>query len=191
LSLKLILFGFENRLRRRVIEKIPKDAKKIIELACGTGTLTLLIAKRYENVYGVDFSKEMLKRAIKKAKKDGLRINFSLQDIRNLKFNDNSFDVAIISLALHEIKDDERKMVIEEARRILKEGGRFIIFDLHKPKSTILRFLQKIFFKIAEEYADSFVEMDLVKILKDLGFKNIKKETTALKLFQIISSEKQ
>lgn len=190
LSLKFILFGFENKLRKKTLSKIPKDAKNVADFACGTGTLTILLAEKHKNVYGVDFSREMLKRAIKKAKRKNLKIKFLLQDIRKLKLKKDFFDAATISLAFHEIPEEDREIATKEIKETLKKGGKFVVFDLHKPKSIILRALQKLFFKIAEEYADSFIEIDFTKFLKHLNFKNIKKETVAFGLFQIISAEK-
>ena len=64
---------------------LPKDKEaNILELCCGTGRLTIPIAKEGYNITGVDYTASMLNQAIAKANKEQLSIDFVQEDIRTL-----------------------------------------------------------------------------------------------------------
>ena len=71
-----------------------KDAR-ILELCCGTGRLTLPIAKDGYNICGVDYTPSMLEQAKSKATEAGLGINFIQADIRTLDLQEK-FDIIFI-----------------------------------------------------------------------------------------------
>ena len=75
------------------IEKELKFDKslKILDVGCGTGRHTIELSKRGYAVTGIDLSESQLARAIEKAARAHLKINFVKQDARNLSFN-NEFD---------------------------------------------------------------------------------------------------
>lgn len=75
-----------------------KDAR-ILELCCGTGRLTIPIAKDGYNISGVDYTASMLKRAKEKASQAGLKINFIEADIRTLNLQEK-FDLIFLPLTL-------------------------------------------------------------------------------------------
>lgn len=67
---------------------MPKNPKaEILELCCGSGRLTIPLAKNY-NICGVDNSQSMLKQAKLKAFKEGVKIDFIEADIRVLDLSD-------------------------------------------------------------------------------------------------------
>ena len=106
-----------------------KQNIKIIDLGCGTGAFTEKLSLLSSNVYGCDISPE----SIKRAKHLFPNMNFSVQDIENLKFKDNFFDVIVFSGVLHHFID--LQLPLMEAKRILKPGGLIFAFDpnLHNP----------------------------------------------------------
>ena len=103
---------------------------KVIDLACGTGTLALDLAKCGHVVRGIDISPEMISRARAKAKAAGLaNISFEVQDIIRFEV-DGMFDLATCTFdSINYIRKlpDLRKMITRVASTLC-EGGLFI-FD--------------------------------------------------------------
>ena len=100
-----------------------KQKIKVIDLGCGTGSLTKKLSVLDSEVYGCDISSK----CIESANKLYPDINFSVQDIENLSFVDNFFDVAIFSGVLHHFDNFNKPLM--EAKRILKKGGLIFAFD--------------------------------------------------------------
>jgi ubiquinone/menaquinone biosynthesis C-methylase UbiE len=97
---------------------VPQNAS-VIEIAAGTGVISLYIADKAENVACTDVSSRMLAVAQKKAKKQGVaNITFQTANIFDLDFEDNAFDVVIASQVLHLL--DEPEKAAAELRRISK-----------------------------------------------------------------------
>lgn len=104
-----------------------KDAK-ILELCCGTGRLTLPIAKEGYNICGVDYTPSMLKQAKAKASEEGLDINFIEADIRTLNLQEK-FDFIFIPFnSIHHLYENEDLFkVFNVVKNHLKEGGLFLL----------------------------------------------------------------
>ena len=101
-----------------------KQKIKILELGCGTGTFTKNIySLNNSKVFGCDISRKSIEKAISLYPE----INFSVQDIENLSFEDNSFDVVIFSGVLHHF--DSLNNALTEAKRVLKKDGLIFSFD--------------------------------------------------------------
>ena len=109
-----------------------KDAK-ILELCCGTGRLTLPIAKDGYNICGVDYTSSMLRQAKIKAAEAGLEINFIEADIRTLNIQEK-FDLIFIPFnSIHHLyKNEDLFETLEGIKKHLKQGGLFL-FDCFNP----------------------------------------------------------
>ena len=113
-------------------EKATKDIfkyknKNILDLGCGTGRYAIPLAKK-NNVLGVDFSKEMLREAKKKAKKSKVKINFKEGDVTNFRSKEK-FDLIISMLVQDHIKDLSK--AIETMNSLSKVGTEIIISNIH------------------------------------------------------------
>ncbi len=104
-----------------------KDAK-ILELCCGTGRLTIPIAKDGYNICGVDYTSSMLEQAKVKATEVGLEINFIEADIRTLNLQEK-FDLIFIPFnSIHHLyKNEDLFKTLMCVRNHLKEGGLFLL----------------------------------------------------------------
>ncbi len=91
----------------------------VLELATGTGLISIAIADKVSSVEATDFSPQMIAEA--KKKKIPGNVNFSVQDACNLSYADSSFDAIIISNALHIMPNPER--ALQNIRRVLKNDG--------------------------------------------------------------------
>ena len=97
----------------------PKKGEKILDLGCGTGQLTNLIASSGADVSGLDMSPNM----INIAKKNYPSLNFITADATNFNF-DETFDSVFSNAVLHWIKEKEK--VVKCVYNSLKKGGRFV-----------------------------------------------------------------
>jgi len=100
----------------------------ILEIGCGTGKNTEFLQTKAAKLIGADFSAEMLEKA--KAKIDAENVEFRQMDLREeWSFAENSFDLITCSLALEHIENID--FVFAQAARVLRNGGRFYIGELH------------------------------------------------------------
>lgn len=160
--------GGERKYRNKIVEMAEvREGEKILDLCCGTGTLTKLIDQRLHNsglVIGLDYSEEMIDLAREKTK-DRPHIQYQISDSRYLPFKNSSFDKVFICMALHEMLAYDRKMVIEEMYRVLKNEGRGIFIEFDQPQKPSLRY--KLIMKIEE-----FWDFETIEDFKRTNFKN-------------------
>ena len=104
-----------------------KDAK-ILELCCGTGRLTLPIAKEGYKITGVDFTATMLVQAKEKAAEAGLQIEFIEADIRTLDLPEKYDFIFITFNSIHHLYTNEDVFkALNEVKKHLKKGGLFLL----------------------------------------------------------------
>lgn len=108
---------------------LPKDKEaRILELCCGTGRLTIPIAKEGYNITGVDYTTSMLNQAKIKAKKEHLSIKFLQKDIRILDLG-MKFDFIFIPFnSIHHLyKNEDLFKVLEMVKKHLQKNGIFLL----------------------------------------------------------------
>ncbi|MFC2070589.1 class I SAM-dependent methyltransferase [Chloroflexota bacterium] len=99
----------------------------LLNIGCAHGPDFLPFRQNFE-LYGVDFSIEMLSLARKYARKFEFTVNLFLADVCNLPFADESFDSAISVATYHHIKDKKEQLTaLSELKRVLKPGGEAFI----------------------------------------------------------------
>lgn len=118
-------------IRRRVAEMV-EPGETVIDIACGTGALSLAMAGQARHVTGIDFSEEMIltARRMAQGRKTGTA-SFELRDATNLScYPDNRFDLAVTSMAMHQFNPETGVKVLSEMNRIAR---RVIIADYNCP----------------------------------------------------------
>ncbi|HBR17642.1 MAG: hypothetical protein A3G39_10480 [Deltaproteobacteria bacterium RIFCSPLOWO2_12_FULL_43_16] len=182
-----LLLGGERKLRNLAVETIsPAPGCKTLEICCGTATISLMSAEKGASVYGLDISRGMLNVAREKAQRQKVNLRLVQSDVASMPFKEKAFDRAVASIGLHEMPFDVSRDIFKEIRRVLKENGKFVIFDYHKAEG-FAGFLQKAFFIFAErETAKEFINADLQKELRDAGFKNFNRRLLAQGVLQVI-----
>jgi len=169
-SIKVIL-----NLALEVIKKnnLPKSIK-ILELGCGDAELSLTLAKLGYNVSGIDISPTAIEWAKEKASDRNLKANFQVGDVLNMKYDDNSFDIAIDSYCLHCIIGRDREKFFKEIKRILKLDGLLIGITM---SNTIPDEIKKFFNDKREMVKNGIagryigISEDIVQEFKRSGFK--------------------
>jgi ubiquinone/menaquinone biosynthesis C-methylase UbiE len=115
----------ESRGRAAVIDWVnPTPGKRILDLACGPGTLSYRLARDVSpdgEVVGIDLAPGMIELAWREVP-SGLPVRFELMDMEDLRFPDGSFDAAACGHGLSFVPDLLR--ALSEARRVIKPGSR-------------------------------------------------------------------
>ena len=102
----------------------------VLDLACGEGYNTRILAKRGAIVVGVDFSERMIELARQEEVKEKLGITYYVSDAADLKvLSSNHFDLVTCFMSLQDIERYEDSM--SEVARVLKKNGRFIFSISH------------------------------------------------------------
>ena len=126
-------FGMESRLRRMTVELAGiREGDDVLEVGCGTGTLTLAIKERVGalgDASGIDIAPEMVAAASHKAARRHSDVSFLTASIERIPFPDASFNFVVCSFMIHHVPDDVRKRSFPEIRRVLKQGGHIFIID--------------------------------------------------------------
>src|SRR3990172_6982858 len=102
--------------------------KSVIEIGCGTGKNRALLSQISDKVHAVDISSGMLKKAREKPGPNN--VSYSMADItKPWPFADRCADLIVCNLVLEHVKDVS--FIFSQASRLLVEGGRFFICELH------------------------------------------------------------
>jgi len=104
--------------------------KKVLDLACGEGYNTRILARKKAIVVGVDFSEKLIEIARQKETEERLGIIYHISDVTTMKMlSSNDFDLVACFMALQDIEYYEN--AISEVARVLKNFGRFIFSIPH------------------------------------------------------------
>ena len=150
------------------------DFFKVLELGCGSGKNTEWLITKADKLVGLDFSKNMLDQARKKAKND--KVTFINTDLNeNWPINDNSFDLATINLTLEHIETLDH--IFNSLFMKLTQGGKCFVCELHPKKQ--LSGSKARFEKNGDEIAlDVFYhsELEYIESAEKAGFSLIVKK---------------
>ena len=126
---------------RFVKQAAVEPGHKVLDLACGTGTLTILLKHTHPaaEVVGVDGDSKVLRIAQAKAVAAGASIQFDQSLSHSLPFANASFDRVITSLFFHHLNADGKRRTLVEVRRVLRPGGEFHLLDFGKPSNPVFR----------------------------------------------------
>jgi len=148
---------------------------KLLNLGCAHGPDFLPFIRGFE-LYGVDFSAEMLGFAMKYAQKFKFSANLMQSDVSHLPFQDETFDWAISVATYHHVRGEKKEIAFRELSRVLKPGGEAFV--------TVWNHWQKRFWfsrkevtvpwrtrgKILNRYYYLFSYHELEKLVKKAGF---------------------
>ena len=179
----LMSFGQLPAIRRKSLAVAGlQPGERVLDVGCGPGSLTVPAARKVGKdgkAAGIDASPEMIDVATRKAKNQGLEIDFRVAPIEALPFGDGEFDVVLSSLMLHHLPDDVKAQGLGEIIRVLRPGGRLVAIDIaggHGP----LSFLMGVFgHKLPRDYAERLQEM-----MRTAGFEAVE-EVKGKKLHQL------
>ena len=191
--LSFLPFGGEKQFRRKFVAMAGiKATDRVLDICCGTGSTTAIIALEVDQGYviGVDLSPDMLAIAQKKIKAPW--VSFQRASVDALPFAEKSFDHVICSYGLHEIPKDIRAAALKEVFRVLKPRGKFLTLDYDLPRNIIARLPIAAFVRIFEhDTAYRMMKGNLSAEVAASGLSKLCKNKVLGGMFQIITAVKE
>ena len=167
---------FKTAPAEHTIKFLKKTSGKVLDLGSGSGRH--LVKIKNGKMHLVDFSKEMLKLAKNKSKREKINAEFKQANLWEIPYENEFFDYAISISALHCVETSEqREKVVRELYRVLKKGGKAEIgvwnikskrFKNIKGKEKYVKWTDK-----GERYYYLYDEKEVHDLFKKIGFKII------------------
>jgi demethylmenaquinone methyltransferase/2-methoxy-6-polyprenyl-1,4-benzoquinol methylase len=130
----VLSFGQDPRWRRALVDAVdPRPGQRVLDVACGTGLVSVAVAARGATVVGLDQSSDMLGRARARAVP---RVSFVQGEAERLPFDDGEFDALTFTYLLRYVDDPAETM--RELARVVKPGGRIGMLEFGVPSSPVL-----------------------------------------------------
>jgi len=165
-------------LLRQELEELARrwQGGRLLNLGCGHGPDFLPFRQGFE-LWGIDFSSQMLKQAQRYSTKFNFYVNLVAADILSLPFSDHTFDWAIAVATYHHIKgQNERERAFYELKRVLKpEGEAFLtVWNRGQPRFRVKSPEQEVPWSLGGEtvyrYYHLFSYGELKRLLTKVGF---------------------
>jgi demethylmenaquinone methyltransferase / 2-methoxy-6-polyprenyl-1,4-benzoquinol methylase len=203
----LLSAGIDHYWRKKALKLTNfGDEVILLDVACGTGDVAIAARKiGIKNIFGADFSYNMLKLFNKKADWIGGR-NVQMVAER-IPLKDNSVTNITVAFGVRNFYNIEEGF--KSFHRVLREKGKATVIEFQMPPNKLVAAFYKFYFtkilpvvggvisgdKEAYKYLPDSVEefdkkVDLVKIFKEAGFSEVKKYTLTLGIVQIVIAEK-
>jgi len=144
---------------------------EVADFGCGTGVLSVAIARWAKRVVAIDQNATALDHAKERARREGLRnVTFLREDLHKLSLPTGELDLVVLSQSLHHV--EAPRAVLSEACRILAPGGKVVLLELmtHEEKWVLERLGHKHLGFDPEVLRDE---------LKQAGFDKVAYETHA------------
>jgi ubiquinone/menaquinone biosynthesis C-methylase UbiE len=176
----------EETFKLKLIENANiQPGMKILDLGCGTGTLTLMIKRAYPdaNITGLDGDAEVLDIARKKSR--GVDVQWDEGLASSLPYPDSIFDRVVTSLVMHHLTTDDKRRAFKESYRVLKPQGQLHVLDFGAPHSPLGSFITT-YMRRLEEVADNFDGL-IPRFMAEAGFGYVNEAEHFLTLFGPLS----
>ncbi len=162
---RIFMGGTYESMRRRMLNE-DTSQMDVLDLCCGTGYISNKIdAKR---IVGFDQSEAMLARNARTKRPNKTLVKGTAYQ---MPFTDQEFDRIYCSSASHEFKLFNR--ILKDCYRILKPGGKVVIFDICQPKNKVLALFMDTFVRYVVERGIMFIKTkeEWRSMLEEAGFK--------------------
>lgn len=116
---RILIDPLLNSVREEFLKQ-PSQFDKVIDIACGTGTLALELAQNSVEVTGIDLDEELISYAMKRMKRKEIKnLHFETRDASELSiYRDREFDIAITSMSIHQFDEKLAVQILSEMKRI-------------------------------------------------------------------------
>lgn len=123
--------NYENEASRIVKALGINKNDVVIDMGCGTGGISLCLAKKCKKLYAVDISPKMIELCNSKIKKENIdNIVTVCSGFLSYEYNGEPADVVISNAVLHHLPDFWKLVALRNINNSLKPGGKFFLFDV-------------------------------------------------------------
>ena len=168
------------RVRPVVVELgAPGSGSRVLDAATGTGNQALAFAEMGCEVAGIDISHKMIE--VAQSKNTYNNACFQVGDASALPFSDDSFDISVISFALHDMPRPMREAVLDEMIRVTVPGGKIVVADYELPGGLIHRLFVRYIVPLYEnKYVPEYFHHDLEGSMEARGIDIVEKRSVLL-----------
>jgi len=195
----ILLFQYK-KLVSCVVKRLNPSLKdkRVLQMSCAFGNVSEKIAESCAKGGAAEFvltdiMQSEVDNAERKLKRFGDICTYSRQDATNLEFEDQSFDYVVVFFLPHELPFDKKNMLIAEANRVLKPGGKVIFGEFHKPRLKLMELLGRLYFMVFEPYAiEMWDEFDFEKALVEQtgNHYEVERDTLLFDNFQVVTAQR-
>jgi demethylmenaquinone methyltransferase / 2-methoxy-6-polyprenyl-1,4-benzoquinol methylase len=185
--------GIDVSWRKKALKQLEQlQPKTMLDVATGTADVAIMAARQLkaEKIIGIDISNGMLDIGRKKVAKANLNNTIQLLngDSETINFTDNSFDAVTVAFGVRNFQNLEKGL--SEILRVLKPGGKLVVLEFSRPKTSGVKSLYNLYMKIiapnagklfsknrnAYKYLDESIQKfpegkNFTSILHQLGYK--------------------
>ncbi len=201
--------GLDSSWKKKILAKIPPGPVRVLDQGCGTGILTLKIARTFPGceVIGVELREEYLELAREKARSEGIvNVRFILGRAEDV-VPEGEFDCITSSYLA---KYAELGILISNARKMLRPGGMVIMHDFSRPSNPVFLLIWQAWFRILNiagarvwpEWGNALRELpeflrqspwlcESLAVLDEQAFTDIKGESLAFGASVIVTARKR
>ena len=171
-----MMFGGENKFRKDIVSMARlEEVRSVLDVGCGTGSLTLEIAKLLPSggrVIGMDAGWKMVALARNKRQNSEKQIKFLQVSAENIAFTDEAFDCVFNVFLLHHLPMELKIAAFNEMYRVLKKGGELVTVDVDKPSNVLGKLIGLSRYHVKEIRDNMKAPLD--SLLAEAGFENIR-----------------
>lgn len=152
-----------------------KSPKNILDMGCAIGNSTLPWARAFPNarVEAIDVAAPQLRYAHARARHLGVPVHFSQQNAESTAFADESFDLVISHIMLHETSKSALNRILRECRRLLRPGGVMLHLEVPRGRTVLEQFLYNWeSWNNNETFGQFMTEADLAQLTCQAGFES-------------------
>ena len=144
--------------------------QRVLDIGCGTGTLTILIQQLHPQaeVVGLDPDPKALAIAKQKSEKAGVAINFVRGFADEIPYPPASFDRVLSSFMFHHLTRDEKLGTLRDVSRVLRPGGSLHLLDFGRPRSPYSSILARLLHR-GQHLRDN-IEGRIPSLMNESGF---------------------
>jgi len=142
-GIEILTLGRLKRVKEQIVHQYVRPDSRVLEIGCGTGTLTALMAEQGATVSAIDASLTMLAEAESKIAGRHLADHVTLEHMDVTRIGDHfppaGFDLIVSTLVFSELPPDVQRYALEACMTLLAPGGRLVIADEVIPRRPLAR----------------------------------------------------
>lgn len=164
----------EEHFKRDLVQHLGlQPSQRVLDLGCGTATLTLMLkqAQPAATLVGLDGDDQVLAIARAKLAHTAVEVLITQGMASELPYPDGAFDRVVTSLVMHHLTRPQKQLAFAESLRVLCPGGQLYVVDFGQPQTLPNTVISQIL-RHFEQVADN-VDGLLPKFMREAGFDGV------------------